>query len=178
MASVSQTEGPTLLAVASAIISVATLASIAFAVVVYMESTILSKRVEDAEQAAEKYHGQVMREMEYLRNVYYELAKTSVRGLRASFMAIPTGEHFKKAMLHLRVAEIDIHLAYGTFDGLIKAIQGSFKQDKRRFLDIEADIWEKSALLEATKKELIRKYYLALKKRALDSDNKTGPGGW
>jgi hypothetical protein len=156
------------LTVASVIVSAATLASIAFAVVIYLESTVLSKRVDDAKKEAQQDREKIIHEMQYLRNVYYELAKTSVKGLRASFMSLPSGDPYKKAMIDLRVAEIDIHLAYGTYDGLIKAIQGSFKHNKRQFLDIEAELWEKSKLLEESKKQVVRQYYLALKKRLLD----------
>lgn len=158
----------TLLNFTAIIISVATLASISFAVVIYMESSVLSKRIDDAKEEAKNQQQQALSEFRCIRNMYFDLAKSSFEGLLTTFMSLEAGAAYRKAVKDLRMAWIDINLVHGTCDGQLAAIQAAFKYNKRRFLDIEVIIWEKTEQMEKEESQKVRKYYLALKKKVLE----------
>ena len=158
-----------LLGFASTIISVATLASIAFAVLVYMESVVLSKRVDDAKRIAKSQHEQTLMELSKIRSLHFKLAKSSLSGFLAAFMSMEPGSTYEKAVGELRTTVIDINLAHGTYECLLRAIQTAYKHNKSRFLRMEAEILEKSEQMEKAKKQRVRKYYLALNERVLAS---------
>ena len=150
------------------IISVATLSSINFAVVNYIESTVLSKRVKEAKNTAQKQHAQALSDLQSIRNIYCEVARISFKGILETFMSMQPGPNYEKAIKNLVIAEININLAHGTQDSLLRAIEATYKYDKRRFLDMESQIWDKAKYMQKEESQKVKEYYLVLKKRVLD----------
>lgn len=156
------------LTVSSTLVSVATLASIVFAVLIFLETTFLSYRVEEASKKAREEHAKVLQEISSLRDTYYSLALKSIEGLHSAFMAMPSSDEYKAVIRNLRATLIDVHFQSGTYLGLLHGIEGMFKYNRRRFLEIESDLWEKTVSLDESKRTEVRKFYLGLKQQLLN----------
>jgi len=154
-----------LLSFAATIISVATLASIAFAIVSYMESAILAKRIEDAKVQVAQQQVCALDELQSLRTMHFELARGAIKGMLTSFMHCPPGDAYRGTVKELQVALIDVNLCYGTYDALISAIQSAYKYDRKRFLLMETQIWEQSLAMRESDKYKARQYYTDLKEK-------------
>ncbi len=156
------------LTVSSTLVSVATLASIGFTLLIFLETTFLSYRVDEASQKAREEHAKVLQEMSSLRDTYYSLALKSIEGLQSAFMAMPSSSEYKEVIKNLRNTLLDVHFKSGTYLGLLYVIEGLFKYNHRRFLEVESDLWDKTVSLDESKRTEVRKFYLGLKQQLLN----------
>lgn len=160
----SQAPATNWLAIASILVSVATLASIAFAVILYTEGHFLRRLVEESGKRARKQHKKAMDDIETQRDASYEISLTCIKGLMRSFMHLPEDDIIKRIIAELCLSEIKIHLARETPESLVRAMKVSYQYHQDVFLDMQATMWEKSEVLEPVKRKLIRNLYLRLKK--------------
>lgn len=159
---------------ASLVVSAAALASVVFAVVTYMESVVLRSRVEFLKADFDQRHAAAVRDLKALANLqreqYYQLSLASLAGLFQTMMSMPIHEQeiYKASIRNFQLAEISMHLSYASYLSIFKAMEGAYKLDKRRFLRMEREVWEKSADLPAEERDRIREHYRRLKEKILD----------
>ena len=154
---------------ASMLVSVATLASIAFAVIVYLESAVLRTRVEQAIKEVARDKEGALRALKGYRRGTYEIARNTIRSVLRVALLLPDEGASKGMVVGLRDTVIDIGLQSGTAEGARQAMEESFKYNRRRFLEIERVLWTVTEEMDREDRERIRNDYVAFKRRILRS---------
>src|ERR1051325_1287719 len=151
------------LGVAGVIVAVAALSQVIFAVVVYFESVTLRYQMERLHKEATQQHENNHAQIQKYKDAFHDAAKASIIGLMEALTYSERGEGFQAAMKQLKLAQINIEIAHGTYITLWSAMQNSFKLSKKHFLNLEAELWERASQLPQGDRERIRKEYGKLK---------------
>jgi hypothetical protein len=155
------------LTIAGMIVAIATLSQVVFAVVAYVESATLQRQIRELHSATQQQHDVHREEINQLSEIYYGTAKAAIAGLMEAFHYSDRGPIFEIAMRNLKDAQINVDLAHGTYLSLWGAMQNAFKLDRKRFLELEPQIWERSNLLAQNDRERVRKDFKKLKAEVL-----------
>jgi hypothetical protein len=118
---------PEWLDIASVLVSVATLVSIIFAVLTYIEGNVLRNTAKEARAAVVEEEARAKREIIGLNQVYYECAIAGLAAQREVLMCSPANPAFTEALNALRDAEISIEIALGNYTSLCRAMEVAFK---------------------------------------------------
>jgi hypothetical protein len=155
------------LAVASVLVSVATLASIAFAVVVYFEARALRSLVDVVRGEVQQQRRETLQEVRDHRDAFYDVSLECVRALLHTFALQRSTASRKEIVSRLRLAEIKVHLSHGTRESLLAAIKLAYQYHPDMLLQMQGDIWERSSTFDKKQRESLRDYYLELRKPML-----------
>jgi len=167
------------LAIAGILVAVSALSQVIFAVVAYLESAALRNQIESLRVKAVEAHENSLEQLQTLKRAFYDAAKASIAGLMESLSYGAQGQSFRIAMNNLKLAQMNVDLAHGTYLSLWSAMQNAFKLDKRCFLELESDIVQRSQALCKAERDRILKEFKGLKVQALDSLTKaTMPHNW
>ena len=150
-------------AISAVLISTATLTSISFAVITYLETTVLHNRIEAAKAEVSTCRESFDKAMIEAQASLYQVASATMESLLECLMNSPDRDTLRTGLLGLQAAEVHIHLSSNTEEGLIKAMQLSLQLSKKGFLSLESEIWERSLKLTAESRRRVKKQYQSLK---------------
>ena len=166
---------PAWVAFCAMIVSVATLSSIAFAVITYLETSVLRVRIESAKKEIEN-HGVMTREqIDEVRRTFFAIADQTLKALQESPLTSGDSVALKTVDHNLMAARIGLCLALGTKESIQQAAKVALEISYRRFLDLEPDIWAKSAELPPSDRDSVRGHYQRVKELVLNSIKKHLP---
>jgi hypothetical protein len=159
----------TWLAAAGVVVGLSALSQVIFAVVAYMESATLRNQLESFRIQATSEHSRRMLEIGSLRDLFYKSTKEAVGALLEVFMHPVDGEaQFEEVARRLQLARISADLAHGHYTSLWSAMQTAYKCDKRRFLQLEPEIYTASESLDGEWRARLRSEYKSLKTLVLE----------
>lgn len=157
----------TWLGVAALLVAVATLSQVVFAVITYLEGVTLRHQIEEVQGKLDRHREQNLKQIQGYKDAFYHTARASVAALMEVFTYSDPSPHRENALKGLRIAQMNADLAHGTYPSLWSAMQTAFQLDKKRFMDLECEIWECSSLLAREESDRIRGEYKKLKQNIL-----------
>jgi len=160
------------MAVAGLIVSGATLASVMFAVITYLESVVLSERMtsvaEDYESFRIKSEDALSKMNDEFKERLYRLSLVSFEGLYDFAMNLPNeNESFEQVCKSLRSAELEVHLARGSYMAAFKAMEIGLKDSPKTLLKMERRLIEVGLTLDGDERERLGDHFENLKEVAL-----------
>lgn len=155
------------LTVAGFIVTVSALSQVAFAVVAYVEAATLREKVQEVTNALERLKHKNTESLQSLNSAYCIAARASIQAMMTAMMSLDPGERYDAAMSNLRLAQIEVDLANGTYPSLWSAIQNCLKLGKNNFIELQERIWDRSRCLLPEEKKRIRSDYKSILKNIL-----------
>lgn len=159
--------GTDLVAIAAIVVSAATLTSVLFAVVSYLEASVFQARVDRARGEIEQYRAEANREISQLRDASYEIGLEAIKSHLSAVMSIPDSPQFQSSIQNLQRAQVKVQLAHGSRDSLERAIELAFKLPGGLFLEIQPSLWRCTERLSRADGEIVRNQYLNLQRSRL-----------
>lgn len=156
--------GAQYLAVAGLIVAAAALVSIGAAVLTYVGSEEARRKLREMADSIGEMHKSLQAEAEAKRQAEYEMGIALFQSLERALALQGEPRENDSSIRALRRAEVDLHLARGSYASIRMAIEGGFKVMGTSFLEIEGKLIEKCRPLPKEQAEGLLKLYRALRR--------------
>ncbi len=171
-----RTTAAELVDVSSMLVSVATVTSLVFGMITYLESNVLQGRLSDLQRKLSEvergFTKSIAQTAETGKQANFEVALTGITALWDLIFVLSEAEEdegaLKRRSRNVSLQEARLHLAHGSPKSVETAIQILFKQDWKQLLECESRVVELGRDWSREDRVKILESYRHLKRRVLD----------
>ncbi len=156
------------------LIAAATMTSVVFAVVTYVESNIIGRKIASLRKRLarerEKNRGLLAKMLNEHRRLQYDISRRSIQCQYeiAYHNGSTSAEDWANIITSLQISEANLHLAYGSYQSIFTAMQTYWKCDESLILKHEREFRRQIKSLERSERKQLLQHLSQLKERYVE----------